>query len=150
MKIAAIKQIPNYNKSQNFKGLWALTTRRTDIDPGIGIPVINETSYYFPFSDESEQEINKVRQETENAQIEQGKNGRKIYKFYDFQRCKTLPFTSESYKNYQNFTADEKLTNDLKIIHSFAQTLYTNNNYGKLQTHAENEEVTSALDDEED
>lgn len=149
MKINSINYSLNYNKpthkAQNFEGLWGKTSKNTDFDAVLGIPKVEETSYYYPFSDETQDEINKVVKENTSADIDET-DGAMKYKINDCRVCTTLPFKKVNFENYTAMNEKSKLYSNTKVIHYSVKDKYLNNGYGSEQISASNENVAKKLD----
>lgn len=147
MKISPLVNTIN-TRNTNFTGLWGKTTRKTDIDPAIGIPTVYETYYYFPFLDETKEDIENVQFAYNNAYIED-KDGTSKYKIIECKQCTTLPFKQVSFEeNYQKYEPSKRLTSSIKKIHKAAEKLFLNNKFGTEQVSAANKYVSARLDTE--
>lgn len=139
----------NFNKqtvkNPNFEGLWGKTSRNTDFDVVLGIPKIEETSYYYPFADETKEEINKIVTENTRADIE-GSSGTIKYKINDCRICTTLPFKKVDFDNYTSINEKSDINSNMKTVHYLVLDKYINNGYGAEQTSALNEKVAQKLD----
>lgn len=131
--------------TQNFKGLWGKTSRNSDFDSVLGIPKIEETSYYYPFADETKDDVRKIVSANTSAIIDESDDSPK-YKIKDCKICTTLPFKKVHYDNYAAMTASSKLYNNMRTVHYSVKDKYTNNGYGSEQISAMNEEVAKKLD----
>ncbi len=140
----------NYNNKQmvktpSFEGLWGKTSKNTDFDVVLGVPKVEETSYYYPFADETREEINKVIKENTKADIEE-QGGSIKYKINDCRLCTTLPFKQSHFDNYRVMNEKSKLYNNMKTVHYSVKDKYINNGYGSEQVSAINEKVAQRLD----
>lgn len=140
----------NYNnkpmvKIPSFEGLWGKTSKNTDFDAVLGVPKVEETSYYYPFADETKAEIAKVVQENTKADIEE-QGGSIKYKINDCKVCTTLPFKQVHFDNYRAMNEKSKLYNNMKTVHYSVKDKYINNGYGSEQVSAINEKVAQKLD----
>ena len=143
MRITPVVKQSNTVNNQTFSGLWGKTKRRTDIDEGLNIPSITETYFYYPFSDETEQQIRQIQKETNKEYIENKNGSDKLYK-YRFKRCRKLPFTMNEFTNYY---LNSNLDKNSKIIHQYAQNLYTTKGFEIEQIPAFNDDVETLLDE---
>ena len=50
----------NVANKQSFQGLWGKTSRSSDFDQVLGIPKVEEVCYYYPFNDETPEQIQSV------------------------------------------------------------------------------------------
>lgn len=126
MRVAGINQAYNLkqNNTQAFKGLWGKTSMINDIEPAMCIFKNQTTYYYYPFLDETDEEINKVVKENSSAYIDE-KSRR--YKVNECRVCVTLPCTKSAYEEYTKADASTKLTEYLKDIHMGVNNKYINN-----------------------
>ncbi len=143
MKITPINY-NTYNKAQNFSGLWGKTSRRTDFDQSLGVPKIEDTYYYYPFSDETQAEIQSVIKSNTSADIDE-ENGIPKYKIKSCKICMTLPLKKVNYKNYSEMTPDNRLTSMIKRAHYCVKDKYVTNEYGPNQTPAINDVVSQKI-----
>ncbi len=134
----------NQNKIQNFEGLWGKTSRNSDFDQALGIPKVEEVCYYYPFKNETPDQIHEVVSKNTEAYIDESEEIPK-YKIKDCKVCTTFPFEEIHYLSYAMMPSKSKLSNKIKIIHSYVKDKYTTNKYGPEQTSAVNEEVVKRL-----
>lgn len=127
-------------KSQSFQGLWGETTRLFDKDPVLGIGTDYSTYYYYPFMDESAQEVQEVVDQNTDAYIDEKLNK---YIVKECKICTTLPFKKVHFDNYVAADSSTRMTQNLKKVHYSVQDKYTNN-IGE-QTPASNSEMKSRL-----
>ena len=59
------------NKSTSFKGLWGETSVMKDKDPALCILSEQQTYYYYPFFDETQDEIRLAVEQNTNAYIDE-------------------------------------------------------------------------------
>lgn len=131
-------------KIQNFEGLWGKTTRKTDYDEAMGIPKIQEVYYYYPYMDESSEQIQKQIDNNTNAYIDE-QNGNSRYQIKECKVCTTLPFKEAHFRNYSEMTKADRLTPNIKRVHYSVRDKYINNVYGNEQKSAINDVVTQKL-----
>lgn len=121
MRISAINQnsIYSYSKlNQNFKGLWGKST--TDHYEDSMYSDDSTTHYYYPFKDETKQEIDKVVKENESSNTSCA-DPRSVYNpitCSDSSRVsvqKKLPFTRSEFYSY---LSNPKSTTKRHIIES--------------------------------
>ncbi len=139
-----ITPINTNNKHQNFAGLWGRTSRSTDFDMSLGVPKVEDTYYYYPFIDETEEQIQNVRKENTLADIIQ-EDGYDKYIVRDCKICTKLPFKEANYLGYLAWTPDKKLTQKIKLVHYSVKDKYTTNEYGLSQENAFNAKVSEKL-----
>ena len=145
MKITPVNYIQyNNHNTQNFSGLWGKTSRTSDFEQALGIPKIHECCYYYPFSDEKNEQIDKVVQDNKNAFIDQ-ENGNSKYKIKECKVCTTLPFTEKQYTEYLDMDNKSLINSLTKKIHSFVSDKYTTNEFGLSQKPAENDIISKRL-----
>ena len=62
MNIPLFNSFENLNvaNKQSFQGLWGKTSRSSDFDQVLGIPKVEEVCYYYPFNDETPEQIQSV------------------------------------------------------------------------------------------
>lgn len=130
MQISSI--LPSYtgiNKTQSFQGLWGRTSvNPPDIDPVLGIKTHYETCYYYPFADESEDEIKDVVSKNSLAFVDDTVKPN-TYVIKECKVCTTLPFKKVNFDNYYAATAkDVTYTSNNRKIHALVKDKYTNNN----------------------
>lgn len=111
MKINSVNFVNYHNKSYSFNGLWGKTSVKTDVDEVMNIPIHEYSYYYYPFADESEKSIEKMRTKIENASIVTENNKPKYY-INDFKQCISLPFTEEKYLEYKTVLNPETLSDE--------------------------------------
>lgn len=133
------------SKTQNFEGLWGKTSRTSDIEASLGIPKVEEVYYYYPYSDETQAEIQHVVDENTEAYIDESDSVPK-YKVKECRVCTTLPFNELSYLNYATLSPKAKISSKIKLVHSYAKDKFVTNEYGLNQEAAVNEEVSRMLD----
>lgn len=143
MNISAINHTYNSNRNntQAFKGLWGKTSVINDQEPAMCVFKNQETCYYYPFEDESNEEIRKVVERNSYANIDVI---RKQYKVRECKICTTLPFTKNAYQQYENAGLTTEVTDDLTNIHMSVKDKFTNNKLNQ-QTSAVNEEFRKNL-----
>ncbi len=140
MKIIPIKYT-NINNSQNFKGLWGKTSRNTDYDCALGVPKVEDDYYYYPFADESSEEIKKIHSENTKAYVEDSSR----YRIKDCKICATLPFNKNMYEAYTAIKDKKEITDNIQFIHYFVKDKYIDNEYGNKQKSAVNDIVLNEL-----
>lgn len=144
MKVSAIHN--NYNfqnsKSLNFNGLWGNTKRLIDRDPVMGVKTDYQTYFYYPYMDETQEDINKVVSDNTAAYIDDSTNV-STYVVKECKVCTTLPFKKVHFDNYQAANSATRMTPNLKRVHFSVQDKYINNI--DEQKSAVNEEMTSRL-----
>ncbi len=141
MKISAKNPISNLNtnkmKQESFKGLWGKTTVTSDIDSGLGVNVVTETYYYYPFQDETVEQVKEiVRQNTSDYVDEKSRPNR-----YLIHECKVgmiLPFQSVHFKNYQQARDVNNVYTNLKKVHFSVKDKYLNNTGEQISAYNEN------------
>ncbi len=146
MNIPLFNSFENLNVSnkQSFQGLWGKTSRSSDFDQVLGIPKVEEVCYYYPFNDETPEQIQSVIDKNTEAYIDESEDTPK-YKIRDCKVCTTLPFQELHYINYATLSPKSKLNNRIKIIHSFVKDKFVTNEYGPNQESAKNDEVAQKL-----
>ncbi len=146
MKIAPLNYTNNgnINKNQAFQGLWGKTSRNSDFDQALGIPKVEEVCYYYPFNDETQEQIQSVIDKNTEAYIDESEDTPK-YKIRDCRVCTTLPFQEVHYINYATLSPKSKLNNRIKLIHSFVKDKFVTNEYGPSQESAKNDEIAQKL-----
>jgi hypothetical protein len=148
MQISKIAQWENNysTNKQSFQGLWGKTSKATDIDMGINVPVVREVTYFYPFADDDEETINTTITSGKNAHFER-KDGFTRYMKKDCKLCNTLDFTKAEYEQYKKFLPangddyDNSQINKLRDMHNTLKTKYENNVFGSEQLPAGNENV---------
>lgn len=120
MKIASITS--NYtNQAQSFKGLWGRTSKNIDIDSVLGVPSHYVTYYYYPYLDETAEEIKEVvRQNSSADMIDINGQSKYIVKFCNV--CTTLPFTRKDFDEYYSAQQNNNVTMSAKI-HKYLEAL---------------------------
>lgn len=104
MKISQINQLSKNakpSKSQSFQGLWRQGKRRSDIDPILNVPKIKDTYFYYPFLDETKEEIAAAVKKVNKAEFKT-ENG--ITKYY-VRECRVGLRTTFSKQEYENYSA---------------------------------------------
>jgi len=127
----------NKNLSPSFDGLWGKTTFRADFEPVMSIPKIETIYYYYPFLNETEDEVRKIVDENSDAKIVDGSK-------YIVRECKqgyTMPFTEEQYKEYMQVGERTEITGLMRTIHKNVIDKYTTNDYAENQKSAASEMV---------
>ena len=128
-----------YNNS--FKGLWGETKYKTDIDTVMNIQKSVETKYYYPFADESPEEISSIVKSNTNARMYTAN------KNYSLKECKVgvpLPFTKQEYEKYKALKGRVSLTEKIQRIHAEVLNKFSNGDY-ENQEPAFNENVKQRL-----
>ena len=146
MKISALNHsnFGNINKTQNFQGLWGKTSRNSDFDQALGIPKVEEVCYYYPFQDETKEEIKSVVENNTEAYIDESDETPK-YRLRECKVCTTLPFQEINYLNYASMSPKTKLQGKMRIVHAYAKDKYTTSEYGPKQSPAINEDIAQKL-----
>ena len=104
-------------KPQSFNGLWGKFSQVSDIEPAMQIPLVNKYFYYYPFKDESEEQIAKVLKANSDAKIVND-DGEDKYIIKEAKRTIRAPFTEEEYRKYLALKPTDKLDLNMKNIHS--------------------------------
>ncbi len=133
-------RVSQINNNQSFKGLWAKTTIKSDFDNIMGVLKVIKTTYYHPFKDETQEEINAVIEANKNAMIDES-DGKPKYIINECKQCIRLPFTKSAYDAYLEATSLTRLSPTLKLINSYAVDKYRNNEYADRQISALNGSV---------
>lgn len=108
----------NTNKMQSFNGLWGRNSRNIDIDAVLSIPTHYETCYYYPFKDESAEQIKEVVKQNSSAEMIT-EEGQSKYIVKSCKVCTTLPFSKAQFDEYSS-TQDLKSASDISVgIHKF-------------------------------
>lgn len=139
MKISCIS-----NSIRNFNGLWGKTSRRTDFDRSLGVPKVEDTYYYYPFSDETQDEIKQVLKQNNDALINDDDGFTKYITKY-CKLCTTLPLKKVNYENYINMKPSNKLTTMMRRVHYCVKDKYRTNEYGLDQVPAISEVVANKI-----
>lgn len=134
----------NLNKIQNFEGLWGKTSRTVDFEQVLGIPKVQEVCYYYPFKDETPEQIQEVVSKNTEAYIDESNNTPK-YKIRECRVCTTFPFVEEDYLSYTTMSPMSKISNQSRAIYSYVKDKFITNKYGPNQISAVNEEVEKKL-----
>ena len=146
MRVSAFNNIYK-SCEQNFTGLWGKTTKPTpDISPVYFVPVATTNYYYYPFSDEKENDINELEKKIDRAEITGSGESQKI-ESDDCRVLSALPFNQSQFEAYQKINENDELTNDLRKIHIFVQDKYLNREYGN-QKPAINTIVAKRIEEE--
>ncbi len=122
-----ILPVHNYNntKTQNFNGLWGKTTFLVDRDSVLGVTTDTETYYYYPFIDESQEDIDKVLNRNKTAYFDHDAGDRYVIK--ECKLCTTLPFKEAHFNNYKNADIATKLIPNIKKVHYSVLDKYLSN-----------------------
>lgn len=138
MKISAINNNSVVN-NKNFQGLWSKTSHSCNFDSGLGVFVVKDTFYYHPFSDETQDEINKVVDDNSFADVVciNGEENPK-YVIKECKICKKLPFNKSDFEMYSQAKFNTPFTSLMKKIHKEVQTKFINKNFGEEQISAVN------------
>ena len=121
-----INSVNTFNyRNTNFKGLWGKNSNHTDIDPAMCIPVNTKTYYYFPFCDESKEDLKKMKAGIDRAEIVKNDGTDKL-EIEECRLCAVFPFTAAQFKEYNAFAQDSDFNNMIKRIHSMVRDKYTN------------------------
>ncbi|MCD7879338.1 MAG: hypothetical protein LUG16_05330 [Candidatus Gastranaerophilales bacterium] len=146
MKISPINETlhSKYNKAAaGFNGLWGRTKTATDIDEGLGGTRVRQISYYYPYYDESEENIEKVVENNSYAKIEPiGKSARYVTK--ECRICRKLPIPEEVYNIYKNYKSTDEMPKVFNEINNEIKDLFINNEPGE-QKSALNFEVAKRI-----
>lgn len=143
MRITALNQTHNLkqNNVQSFKGLWGRTTVTNDQEPAMCIFKNLETTYYYPFSDETEDDIAEVISHNTYAFIDETIPQ---YKVKECKVCTSLPFTQSTYEKYAASGQYTPITENLRKIHTFVHDKYITNELNQQQS-ASNKALASRL-----
>ena len=149
MRVLPVTNYNNYQKNVNFKGLWGRTScRAADFDKVLNVPVTEYTYYYYPFKDESRDEVKKNSDETETAKIVYT-NGKPRYEIHDFKEAYTFPFTKAEYENYLVIPTVDPLSYEevekLNTIREHLKRKFTDKEYGTTQTPADTSKIKQPL-----
>ncbi len=137
MRVSAISSLNNYQKNVSSKGLWGRTSCTSpDIDRVLNVPKIEYTYYYYPFKDDTREEVQKNHDETEIAKVVYtGDNAR--YEIHDFKEGYTFPFTKAEYEAYLKVGSLKpipyKEIEKLNVIRYNLKEKFTDKQYGTNQ-----------------
>lgn len=145
MNISAVNHSNNFNQNntQSFKGLWRRTSLINDKEPAMCIFKKQETYYYHPFADETDEDIKNVVAKNSKAYIDMKK---KQYVVNECKVCSTLSFTKSDFEEYKNAGYTSPITEKLKRVHLASRNLFINNELNG-QTPAVNEEYRRNLNE---
>ena len=104
------------NNNINFKGLWGKSFRKSDIDSTLNIMTVRNEYYYYPFADETKEQIDIVANTHSSADIINNK-----YYINECKICARTPFTS---KEYMEYAKAKKYMPELKPVDDYSQTKY--------------------------
>ena len=119
----------NHNKNNSFKGLWGETSVMKDKDPALCIMSEQQTYYYYPFFDETQDEIDLAVEQNTNAYIDDYAP-EPIYVLKECKVCTRLPFTKAAFSNYIRTKNTENIEPEYRKIHTNVVGKYLNNNLG--------------------
>lgn len=127
MKITplSINAIHNKMNNKSFKGLWGETTRLIDKDPVLGVSTDYETYYYYPYADETSDEINEIIKNNTAAYIDYNRGCRYVVK--ECKVCTLLPFKKVNFDSYHAADNSTRLTQNIKKVHFSVRDKYINN-----------------------
>lgn len=145
MDISAVNHSYNFNQNNTpaFKGLWRRTSLINDKEPAMCVFKNQETYYYHPFADETEEDIKKVVAQNSRAYIDKEK---RQYIVKECKVCSTLSITKSDFEEYKKASYYSPITEKLKAIHMTVRDLFINNNLNG-QTPAVNEEYRRNLNE---
>ena len=153
MKISSVNSF-NYNqKQQNFSGLWSKTVSHApEFDPVIGTTKIVQKSYYHPFLDETDSEIQDVRNKNNSSRIVRGDDSRRQLLIRECTVSAPVLTTKDKYNKYlelnnlADFT-DEHRTTHVAVKDKFKTSGFSSdqNNLNIEQASAVNQTITDAL-----
>ncbi len=150
MNIHAVNNIQVNKSNPMFKGLWGKTScTPSDFDPGLNIPKREYSYYYYPFADDTEEDIKKAKG-LEKAEVDYSEAIPK-YVVHNFKLCTTLPMQKKDYEHYKNIVQINKLSeNSLKSlfkIHQQVADKYLTSDYGDGQVSAAHETLAKKFID---
>ncbi len=135
MRVSAIN-----NTSINFQGLWRKSSQKTDFDKVMQIIRTEETYYYHPFSNETQEDIRNVVATNSSADIDE-KSGNPKYIIHDCKVCSTLPIEEKDFIQYSQSSQTTRLNKLIKRVHKIVQGKYVNPDLNNQQS-AVNEEIS--------
>lgn len=137
MNISRISQA--YNNS--FTGLWGKTTSYTDKDEALGIMKRKETKLYYPFANETQEEIDKVANDNTSAVLDSPS------RCYLINECKIgtrLPFTEKEFLMYKGLDEKSTITEKVRSIHLEVRNKYVDSVIDKQES-AQNDNIQKRL-----
>ena len=150
MKISSINNAM-YSNNANFKGVWGKTSVNTDMDPVINIPTNTTTYYYYPFKNESDNDVQEIAKNNKSANIF-SVNGKPRYVIQDCKICARLPITEDEYSWYSSLSEDS--VSDIpqeseglklvKVIHKMLNNKFSDEPSVQKQS-AQNQVITKML-----
>jgi len=133
-KITGFSGRYNYDSAHapKFNGLWGRTYFvRIGRDEVLGVPVESEEKYYFPFSDEKPEDVQKIIKDRQKAEL-LNENGVTIYRINDCKLGLEFPFKKEDFENYSHLTKPVR-SRFFENIHKLVKNKYTNDLAGRMQ-----------------
>lgn len=127
-------------KPQNFKGVWSRTSKTTDIEPALNIPMVKHFFYYHPFKDETEDQILKVLKDNSDARLVYDDGDKYVVK--ECKKAVTAPYTRDEYEAYRSLTPNSKLQGKMREIHRDMQEKYATSGFYGSQLPATNPNVS--------
>ena len=114
-------------KPQSFKGVWGKSSQVSDIEPAMNIPLIKKYYYYYPFKDESEDQINKVLQENSDAKIIHDPDDKYVIK--EARRTLRTSYTEDEYNKYKALTSTSNMDARMRSIHGAVQHMFSTSGF---------------------
>ena len=116
MNISAINTI---NNTISCKGFFSVSQIKKKYIPEENCKIIDAEKYYFPCSDETLDDLNKITQNNDKYNIAKHSNNL-TYKFYNTVKIgEILPFTQAEYEAYKAANlSDGKMGSKESLIHS--------------------------------
>ena len=151
MNISSINSFNVNNKQVKFNGLWGKTTKSVDYDAVIATTKVTQEAYYFPFTNETQMDIDKAVEENTSSQIVRGDDGKRQLLVRNSKVCAPLPITSSQYATYQKIKPSVPIKDNEKYIHVLLRDKYKNSGFDSetlTQNSAVNPNVVETLSKE--
>lgn len=113
MKISSVNSFNAYNlnkkNNSKFSGLWGQTQlSMPDIDDGLSVLRAKQCAYYYPFMDETKEEVNSVLDANTATKVITMGDGSKRILDRTCMLCKKIPVSKDDYKKYREINVPEK------------------------------------------
>lgn len=149
-----ISSINNYshmtNRQQSFNGVWAKTIKACpDYDNVIATTIITQTASYFPFADETQEQIDEVVNKNSSSQIIKDDDGRRQLLVRNCVVAPKMKVNKSHYDEYVKLRDIENISDELTYTHAFVKDKYLDSGFDDadgIQRPAINRDVYDAFE----
>lgn len=128
MKISSINY---YNKPQTtFNGIWGKTIKSyPDYDPVIATNIITQTATYFPFADETQEQIDEVVNQTASSAIIRDDTGKRQLLVRNCVVGPKMKVNQNYYDEYVKLKDIDNISRELTYTHAFVRDKYLDSGF---------------------